>query len=98
MIRLMKRRGDTSPSGARRGWAVLVACVLAVGATLGAVAVAQESPTSSATIATDLADYNPGQTVTLTGVGWTPGEAVHITAVEDNALVEIGRASGRERV
>ncbi len=87
MIRLMKRRGDTSPSGARRGWAVLVACVLAVGATLGAVAVAQDSPTSSATIATDLADYNPGQTVTLTGVGWTPGEAVHITAVEDNALV-----------
>jgi hypothetical protein len=34
-----------------------------------------------------LADYNPGQTVTLTGAGWAPGESVHITAVEDNSTV-----------
>src|SRR6266508_612859 len=32
----------------------------------------------TATISSDLADYNPGQQVTLTGAGWADGEAVHI--------------------
>src|SRR6266498_3301133 len=35
-------------------------------------------------ISSDLADYPPGATVTLTGAGWGPGEAVHIY-VNDNA-------------
>lgn len=34
--------------------------------------------TSGATIASDLADYAPGSTVTLTGTGWEPGETVTI--------------------
>ena len=31
-----------------------------------------------ATIASDLPEYSPGETVTLTGSGWTPGETVTI--------------------
>src|SRR5215813_13649181 len=38
---------------------------------------AAPSPTG-ATIASDLADYPPGATVTLTGTGWAGGEAVYI--------------------
>ncbi len=33
-------------------------------------------------IASDLADYAPGDTVTLTGTGWAPGEAVHLEIAE----------------
>ena len=40
-------------------------------------ALAAPSPTG-ATIASDLADYPPGATVTLTGAGWASGESVHI--------------------
>src|ERR687885_1151656 len=35
------------------------------------------------TIASDKADYNPGETVTLTGANWQPGEAVHIFVNDD---------------
>ncbi len=40
-------------------------------------------PAGPPTIASDLADYNPGATVTLTGSNWQPGESVHIF-VNDN--------------
>src|SRR6185369_1293346 len=40
-------------------------------------ALAAPSPTG-ATIASDLADYPPGATVTLTGTGWAAAEDVHI--------------------
>jgi len=35
-----------------------------------------------ATVRTDQDDYTPGQTVTITGSGWQPGEQVTITLVE----------------
>src|SRR6266568_3061623 len=37
-----------------------------------------DSSASGPTIASDQADYSPGSTVTLTGAGWAPNEAVHI--------------------
>jgi hypothetical protein len=40
-------------------------------------------PGLTPTIESDKADYAPGSTVTLTGSGWSSGEAVHIT-VNDN--------------
>src|SRR5689334_19213102 len=43
---------------------------------------AAPSPTG-ATIASDLADYAPGATVTLTGAGWAAGESVDITVNDD---------------
>ena len=36
------------------------------------------SSTSGPTITSDKADYQPGETVTLTGAGWAAGEVVHI--------------------
>jgi hypothetical protein len=41
------------------------------------------APTYSPTISSDQADYSPGSTVTLTGTGWAPLDAVHIF-VNDN--------------
>src|SRR5438067_851224 len=41
------------------------------------------SASSTPTITSDQADYAPGSTVTLTGAGWQPGEALHIS-VNDN--------------
>jgi hypothetical protein len=35
------------------------------------------------TISSDLADYPPGATVTLTGAGWGPGESVHLFVNDD---------------
>src|SRR5439155_27288754 len=37
----------------------------------------------SPSITSDQADYHPGATVTLTGAGWGPGEAVHIFVNDD---------------
>ncbi|MFY9580020.1 MAG: hypothetical protein WAQ33_11910, partial [Gaiellaceae bacterium] len=37
----------------------------------------------SPTISSDQADYAPGSTVTLTGAGWGPGEAVQIVVNDD---------------
>src|SRR5258708_7715565 len=39
--------------------------------------------TTGATIASDLADYPPGATVTLTGAGWAANESVHIFVNDD---------------
>src|SRR5207253_2810702 len=38
---------------------------------------------SAATVATDQPDYHPGQTVTITGSGWEPGETVVMVLHED---------------
>jgi hypothetical protein len=38
---------------------------------------------SSPTIISDLPDYGPGATVTLTGTGWDPGESVHLLVNDD---------------
>lgn len=45
-------------------------------------ALAADSPTG-ASIASDLADYPPGATVTLTGLGWADSETVHILVNDD---------------
>ena len=39
-----------------------------------------------ATVRSDKADYHPGQTVTITGSGWVPGESVSLTLVESPLL------------
>lgn len=39
--------------------------------------------TSTAVVATDKDDYPPGETVTITGAGWQPGETVSLTLHED---------------
>ncbi len=53
-----------------------------------------DSPFSSAelygfaTVNTDRADYSPGTTVTITGTGWVPGEAVTLTLSEVNNFAD----------
>ena len=53
-----------------------------------------------ATIASDLPEYFPGETVTLTGAGWTPGETVTIVlhrdpfVQPDTVLTSVADASG----
>jgi len=62
----------------------LVVFLLALVATLAFPAVAgamvdtDVTAAASPTVWTDKADYNPGATVTLSGAGWAPGEAVHV--------------------
>src|SRR5205085_10370085 len=41
------------------------------------------APIFNPKIASDQIDYSPGATVTLTGTGWQPGEAVHIFVNDD---------------
>ena len=41
------------------------------------------TPVYSPTISSDKPDYNPGDTVTLTGGSWQAGEAVHIFVNDD---------------
>ena len=58
------------------------------------------SAQAAATIASDLAEYSPGDTVTLTGSGWTPGETVTIVlhrqplVQPDTVLTSVANASG----
>src|SRR5262245_20145083 len=64
-----------------RGWPTLLLTLLLVAVSLvGATNLqAQAAPT----IVSDLADYPPGATVTLTGQNWQPGESVHIFVNDD---------------
>ncbi len=39
--------------------------------------------TSAATVTTDKTDYSPGTNVVMSGTGWTPGETVTLTLLED---------------
>jgi hypothetical protein len=55
---------------------VLVAALMASFATPIAAGVGTASASTGPTISTDQTDYPPGATVTLTGAGWQPGEAV----------------------
>src|SRR5215471_7286101 len=41
---------------------------------------------SYATVMTDQSDYSPGQTVTITGTGWQPGETVQLVLHETPAV------------
>src|SRR5438128_11932315 len=43
-------------------------------------------PASAATVATDKADYHPGENVVITGSGWEPGETVVLILHEEPQL------------
>jgi len=64
----------------RRLVVVLLALVatLAFPAMAGAMVDTDVTAPASPTVWSDKADYNPGATVTLSGAGWAPGEAVHV--------------------
>src|SRR5687767_8689394 len=89
--RLRRSRGDskvashTHLKGSRRRWSVLlgVFVLFALGATAPALGMNNESGSSTPWIASDLPDYAPGETVTLTGGNWQPGESVHINVNDD---------------
>jgi hypothetical protein len=75
----------STPSRAAR-WALLTAAL--VGLLLGTLFVggaraATDGSGAPPTIASDKADYVPGETVTLTGSGWQPGETVQIVVNDD---------------
>src|SRR5438552_456276 len=53
-----------------------------VGGFLAALAL----PASAATVSTDKPADAPGQTVTITGSGWEPGETVNVVRYEDPAV------------
>ena len=65
----------------------LVCCVLLLGTGSSAWAddLGNLTPPlgGSPTIASDKADYSPGDTVVLSGSNWAPGESVHITVNDD---------------
>src|SRR5438876_6784753 len=68
-----------TPQASPRSFARLVGLV---GGFLAALAL----PASAATVATDKPDYAPGETVTITGSGWEPGETVDLVLHEDLEL------------
>src|ERR671921_1516208 len=71
-----------------RGKFTLLFMVLGLLLAVPAIALAQDSTVSTSaapTIQSDLPDYAPGDTVTLTGSGWQPGESVHINVNDDQA-------------
>src|SRR5438034_382421 len=67
------------PQAKPRSCARLVALIVGF---LAALAV----PASAATVATDKADYAPGENVVITGSGWEPGETVVLILHEDPQL------------
>ena len=62
----------------------LRAGLLALGSVVAVAAFSARA--SAATVATDQPDYHPGQTVTITGSGWEPGETVVMVLHEDPPL------------
>src|SRR5437867_9767689 len=62
----------------------LRAGLLALGSVVAVAAFSARA--SAATVATDQPDYHPGQTVTITGSGWEPGETVDMVLHEDPPL------------
>ena len=52
----------------------------------GNAAAVLPAPDPAPSIASDKADYAPGSPVTLTGSGWSAGEAVHITVNDDQGM------------
>src|SRR5438094_63821 len=62
----------------------LRAGLLALGSVVAVAAFSARA--SAATVTTDQPDYHPGQTVTITGSGWEPGETVDMVLQEDPPL------------
>ena len=78
-VQRLRRFGRDRTARIGGGLAVMFALVA-----VGLFVVATSGAVSNPTITSDKADYSPGATVTLTGSGWAPGEAVHIV-VNDKA-------------
>jgi large repetitive protein len=57
---------------------LLVIFMMVFGSPMTVLAAPQAQDAAPPTIQSDLADYPPGATVTLTGTGWAVGETVHI--------------------
>src|SRR5438034_1735749 len=68
-----------TPQAKSRSSACLIALIVGF---LAALAL----PASAATVATDKADYAPGENVVITGSGWEPGETVVLILHEDPEL------------
>ena len=83
----MAAAGAPSTSGYSRTWTAVTATIAFVVAIIGQWGVVPAyASTFSPSISSDLADYNPGGTVTLTGVGWdAAGSAVHVIVNDDDA-------------
>ena len=63
---------------------IVCAALLAFGGTaMALVSDPSGTTTASPTIASDKADYGPGELVTLTGGNWTPGESVNVVVNDD---------------
>jgi hypothetical protein len=60
---------------------VLPVILAAAGLFGGTLAAAEEGSSAPPTISSDKVDYAPGETVTLTGAGWQPAEAVHVFVI-----------------
>src|SRR5882724_10465134 len=68
-----------TPQAKPRSSACLIALIVGF---LAALAL----PASAATVATDKADYHPGENVVITGSGWEPGETVVLILHEEPQL------------
>jgi uncharacterized protein (DUF2141 family) len=64
----------------------LKAAVVVAGGMSGVGVNATAEVMTYATVTTDQANYLPGQTVTITGTGWAPGETVQLVFHEDPTL------------
>ena len=84
----LRRRASDGRTADQRSWWLrpLLVVSLVFLALIGFGSVTVFGATDPPTISSDLADYNPGGTVTLTGANWdTGGAKVHIVVTEDNA-------------
>src|SRR5436190_11925852 len=61
---------------------LMVIFVMTFGAPMSALAAPQAQATVAPTVTSDLADYTPGQLVTLSGTGWEGDTTVTITGVD----------------
>jgi trimeric autotransporter adhesin len=72
----MAGKGRTARTRSGRA-AARISIAVVVG--LGALLLAGNALAGGPAVRSDLADYAPGSTVTLTGTGWGVGESVHVT-------------------
>src|ERR671932_1295906 len=81
-MRTTKAKASRTTRAAFFTFIVLVAA-LAAGVFAGSAWSLTLGLSNAPSISSDKADYNPGETVTLTGYSWAPGESVHIFVNDD---------------
>src|SRR6266446_10399371 len=79
-----RRQTMKNDDSSERGQSRLSKAVLGVAS--AALLAAFTAQAHAATVTTDQPDYHPGQTVTITGSGWEPGETVDMVLREDPPL------------